>query len=74
MKLKLREIIAALLKGAPDHEGGGGRKSKTTVLSPFSTSSQEGVFDANDGKDYLMIFKCKFLSFLLNFNGTVTHK
>ena len=48
MEAKLREIIAALLKAAPNREGGSRRKSKTIVLPPFLTSVPEDVFDAND--------------------------
>ena len=44
---RLREIIAALLKAAPDREGGSWRKSKTNVLPIFPISVQEDVFDAN---------------------------
>ena len=62
MEAKLREIIAALLKGAPDRKDGSGRKSKITILPAFPTSVQEDAFDANDEYDCLMVFKCKFLS------------
>ena len=72
MEAKLREIIAALLRAAPDWEGGSGRKSKTNIFPSFLTSVKEGVFDANDEKDYLMVFKCQFLSFLLNLDEAVT--
>ena len=48
MEAKLREIIATLLKGAPDRKDGSGRKSKITILPPFPTSVQEDAFDAND--------------------------
>ena len=47
MQTKLREIIAPLLKAGSNREGGSGRKSKTTVLSPFLTSGQEDVFYVN---------------------------
>ena len=48
MEAKLREIIATLLKAAPDRESGSKRQSKITVLPPSSTSFQEDVFDTND--------------------------
>ena len=38
---KLREIVAALLKAAPDREGGSGRKLKNTVGPTFPTMVQE---------------------------------
>ena len=70
----MKEISADLLNAALDREGGSGKKSKTTVLPPFPTSVSEDVFHANDEQDYLMVFKCKFLSALLNLNRIVTHK
>ena len=44
---KLREIVAALLKAAPDREGGSRRKLKNTVLPTFATIGQEAenMFD-----------------------------
>ena len=48
MEVKLKEIIAALLKTAPNHEGGFGQKSKTTAFPLFLTLVQKDVFDAND--------------------------
>ena len=64
----------ALLKAALNRESGSGRKSKTTVLPPFSTSVQEDVFDDDDEYDYLIVFKCECLNFVLNLNEAVTHK
>ena len=70
----MKEIIADLLNAPLDREDGSGKESKTTVLPPFPTSVLEDVFDANDEQDYLMVFKCKFLSALLYLNRIVTHK
>ena len=38
---KLREIVAALLKAAPDREGDSKRNSKTTFFPPFPASVQK---------------------------------
>ena len=71
---KLRGIFAALLTAAPNRESGSRRKSKTTVATPFSTAVQEDLCDANDDKDHLVAFACKFLSGFSNLVKTVTHK
>ena len=41
MVAKLREIVAALLKAAPDREGDSKRNSKTTYFPPFPASFQK---------------------------------
>ena len=47
---KLREIVAVLLKAAPDREGGNGRKLKTTITPTFPNMVQEpeNMFDDID--------------------------
>ena len=71
--VKLWEITTALLN-AENRKKESKKNSKATFLLPFPTTVQEDVFVANDEQDYLMVFKCEFLSVLLNLNGTVAHK